>query len=121
MDNEELKAVLSRKKLIDFRAERAFKLMDKDKSNTLSKDEVKAHIKEEIDGELDEENFEKELKKWDNFDMTGYDYFNLEEFKLIYRQMVLEQFHVKKRTNNLVKRMSTEMIRDYRKTMLSGQ
>lgn len=53
MGDEELKAMLEGKSLFDYRAEQSFNLIDTNKSNTLSKEEIVAYIKESIDGKLD--------------------------------------------------------------------
>ena len=44
-------------------------------------------MKESIDGELDEEHLEKELKKWEQHDLNKDLVYDLNEFKLIYRDM----------------------------------
>lgn len=41
MGDDELVCMLEGKTLFDFRAEQSFKLMDKDKSDSLSKEEIK--------------------------------------------------------------------------------
>lgn len=38
--------------------------MDTNDSDSLSKEEIKAFVKESIDGEVDEEHLEEDLKKW---------------------------------------------------------
>jgi Ca2+-binding EF-hand superfamily protein len=90
MGDDELKAMLDGKSLFDFRAEQSFHIIDTNKSNTLSKQEVKDYVKESIDGELDEEHLIEDLKKWNEFDLNDDGEFSIEEFKLIYKQMILQ-------------------------------
>ena len=88
MDKDELDALLDGKTLFDFRVERAFKKIDANNSNTLSKDEIIDYIKESIDGEIDDLHLEEDLKKWEERDLNNDNVYDLEEFRLIYRDMV---------------------------------
>lgn len=88
MDKDELDALLDGKTLFDFRVERAFKKIDKNNSNTLCKEEIIAYIKESIDGEIDDLHLEEDLKKWEERDVNNDNVYDLEEFKMIYRDMV---------------------------------
>lgn len=83
--------MLKGKSLFDFRTEQQFKNIDFNKSDTLTKEEVKKFIYESIDGEIDEQHLEEDLKAWDKLDLNKDGVFDINEFKLIYREMILHQ------------------------------
>ena len=84
MDLDELEALLSGKTLFDFRAERAFKAMDKDKSGTLQKQEIMNFMIDSIEGDVDEVHLEEDLKNWEKRDINKDKVYDLNEFKMIY-------------------------------------
>lgn len=96
MTNDELKAMFDGKSLFDFRTEQQFKNMDKDNSNTLTKEEVRNFVDGSIDGDVDQVHLEEDLKKWDELDLNKDGVFDLNEFRLIYKQMIQQQLNMPK-------------------------
>lgn len=80
--------MLDGKSLLDFRTEQTFKHIDYDQSNTLTKDEIRKFVNTSIDGDVDQVHLEEDLKKWDELDLNKDGVFDLNEFKLIYTQMI---------------------------------
>ena len=54
----------------------------------MTKDEIREFIKESIDGDIDENHLEEDLKKWDELDLNKDGVFDIHEFRIIYKQMI---------------------------------
>ena len=61
MQFDEIKAMLDGKTVFDFRAERAFDRIDADNSGLLEKEEIKAFIRESVEGKVDEIILEEDI------------------------------------------------------------
>ena len=87
--------------MFDFRAERAFKKLDKDNSGGLDKDEIKEYLKESMGDDWNEEEFEKEYNQTFNVSLDDDDdATSIEEWKIIFKKMAHKVLDDMKKENN---------------------
>lgn len=95
METDELEAIMSGESLFEFRSKRAFKKLDLDGSGEIDKKEIFAFMKESTEGDISEEELMKDIKKWQNAVVHDDIRFTIEDFKLIFRELVKSELGVK--------------------------